>query len=130
MSFPADIAAANAGIDPGDFNLNRVCIRPMPSLATRLLGSNVAAITIGDSILVSEDLFQAVIDGDMTTLLRHELVHVAQWRDERALPFLWHYLGDYARNRLIGLDHAMAYRAIGHEAFAYQVSESFVESAT
>lgn len=123
MSFSAAVAADNAGIDVGDLDLHRVCIRPIPQLLARLLGTNVAAITIGDSILVTKNELQDVIDGNNPVLLRHELVHVEQWRRERAFPFLTRYVADYLRNRLLGLDHDMAYRAIGHEAEAYHESE-------
>jgi hypothetical protein len=45
-------------------------------------------------------------------LLRHELVHVRQWRDLGVLGFLRDYLGGYARWRLRGYPHWAAYRRI------------------
>jgi hypothetical protein len=48
---------------------------------------------------------------------------VGQWRREGRVGFLVSYLGDYLRNRLIGLNHDVAYRAIGFEAAAYDASE-------
>jgi hypothetical protein len=40
------------------------------------------------------------------------------------------YFRDYFRNRLIGLDHETAYRAIGFEAAAYDISERTNRSPT
>ena len=48
-------------------------------------------------------------------LLAHELVHVRQWRELGAVPFLWRYLRAYVRGRLHGLPHRDAYNAIPFE---------------
>jgi hypothetical protein len=48
-------------------------------------------------------------------LLRHELEHVRQWREQGVLEFLRRYLGAYVRWRLRGLPHWAAYRRIPHE---------------
>lgn len=48
-------------------------------------------------------------------LLRHELEHVRQWREQGVLGFLRRYLGAYLRQRLRGLPHWAAYRRIPHE---------------
>ena len=45
-------------------------------------------------------------------LLRHELVHVGQWRRLGVPGFLAQYLGAYARWRLRGYPHWAAYRRI------------------
>jgi hypothetical protein len=51
-------------------------------------------------------------------LLRHELVHVRQWRELGAIRFLVRYLGDYLRWRLRGYGHWAAYRRIPLEVEA------------
>jgi hypothetical protein len=48
-------------------------------------------------------------------LLRHELEHVRQWREQGVLGFLSRYLGAYLRWRLRGYPHRAAYRRIPHE---------------
>ncbi|MDD9371980.1 MAG: DUF4157 domain-containing protein [Acidimicrobiales bacterium] len=48
-------------------------------------------------------------------LLRHELEHVRQWREQGVFGFLHRYLGAYLRQRLRGLSHWAAYRRIPHE---------------
>jgi Domain of unknown function (DUF4157) len=48
-------------------------------------------------------------------LLRHELEHVRQWREQGVLGFLRRYLGAYARWRLQGYPHWGAYRRVPHE---------------
>jgi hypothetical protein len=111
------------GLDTGDLELSGVSIRVMPSWMSRMLGGGVAAMTLFDTIFVSSDRYEQVIGGEMPTLLLHELAHVGQWRREGRLAFLLQYVSDYLRNRLIGLDHDTAYRAIRFEAAAYDISE-------
>lgn len=48
-------------------------------------------------------------------LLRHELVHVRQWKRYGVLGFLVRYVGDYLRHRLRGRNHWAAYRRIRFE---------------
>lgn len=45
-------------------------------------------------------------------LLRHELVHVEQWRRYGVVGFLWRYVGAYVRWRLRSHAHRAAYRRI------------------
>lgn len=123
MNTPAADVVKRAGLDVGDLDIADVTIHEMPRWMNRVLGSGVGAITLSDRIFVAPDAYGAVIGGERPTLLLHELVHVSQWRREGKLGFLARYATDYLRNRLIGLDHKVAYRAIGHEAAAYDVSE-------
>ena len=51
-------------------------------------------------------------------LIAHELVHVQQWRERRAVPFLVRYFGEYLRLRLAGERHWAAYSAISFEVEA------------
>ena len=51
-------------------------------------------------------------------LLRHELVHVRQWRELGTTRFLVRYLGAYLRWRLRGYGHWAAYRRIPLEVEA------------
>lgn len=123
MSASAADVARNAGLDTGDLDLSDVSVRLMQGWMTRLLGPGVAAITLSNTIHVTPERYEAVVRGEEPALLQHELVHVAQWRREGIPGFLMQYLKDYFRNRLIGLDHDIAYRAIGFEAAAYDLSE-------
>ena len=123
MSVPASVAMRRAGLDIGDLDISNVTIRPMPGWMARVLGSGVAAITLGNTILVAGHRFDDVVGGERPELLRHELVHVGQWRREGRIGFLSTYFSDYVRNRLIGLSHRVAYRAIGFEAAAFDTSE-------
>lgn len=52
-------------------------------------------------------------------LLRHELVHVRQFRDRGVVGFLVRYVGSYVRWRLRGYPHLGAYRRIPAEIEAY-----------
>ena len=123
MSTSAAGAVERAGLDVGDLDISHVALHEMPWWMTRVLGSGVRAITLSDNIFVAPDFYEAVVGGQKPTLLLHELVHVGQWRREGKVVFLARYVSDYARNRLIGLNHKVAYRAIGHEAAAYDASE-------
>jgi hypothetical protein len=71
-----------------------------------------SAITLGPLVSMRR---RAVGSG---RLLRHELVHVEQWRHFGVFGFLRRYLRDYARWRLRGYGHWGAYRRIGFEAEA------------
>jgi hypothetical protein len=71
-----------------------------------------AAITIGNVVSVRR---RAAGDA---RLLRHELVHVAQWRRLGLVGFGRRYLGAYARWRLRGYPHRGAYRRIPLEVEA------------
>ena len=55
---------------------------------------------------------------DDDRLLRHELVHVRQWRRLGVGGFLRRYVGAYVRQRLRGYGHWAAYRRIPLEVEA------------
>lgn len=87
-----------------------------------LLPRNVAAITLGRRIWIARELPPA----ELEMLLRHELVHVRQMERLGVFVFVLRYLGEYARNRLRGMSHDAAYRAISFEAEAF-ASERAIE---
>jgi hypothetical protein len=90
---------------------------PLPRLARLLLPRNVVAITLGHRIWIARELPPA----EMEVLLRHEMMHVRQMEQLGVPRFLWHYVGEYVRNRLRGMDHDAAYRAISFEREAFAV---------
>lgn len=59
-------------------------------------------------------------------LLRHELEHVRQWREQGVLGFLVRYLGAYVRWRLRGYPHWAAYRRIPQEIEAEWIARRAV----
>lgn len=65
-----------------------------------------AAITLGPLVIVRRGL------GASERLLRHERVHVGQWRRLGVVGFLRRYVGAYLRHRLGGRSHWGAYRRI------------------
>lgn len=71
-----------------------------------------AATTLGPVIFMREDRV-----GD-PRLLRHELEHVRQWREQGVVGFSRRYLGAYLRWRLRGYPHWGAYRRVPHEVEA------------
>lgn len=66
-------------------------------------------ITLGHVISVRADAASSPY------LLRHELVHVRQWKRYGVLGFSIRYVGDYLRHRLRGRGHQAAYRRIRFE---------------
>jgi hypothetical protein len=70
------------------------------------------AITIGRVVSIR----RAASDDER--LLRHESVHVRQWRRLGLVGFLRRYLGSYLRWRLRGYGHMAAYRRIPLEVEA------------
>ncbi|HEY3144219.1 MAG TPA: DUF4157 domain-containing protein [Acidimicrobiales bacterium] len=59
-------------------------------------------------------------------LLRHELEHVRQWRENGVPGFLRRYLGPYFRWRLRGYPHWAAYRRIPFEIEAEWIARRSV----
>ena len=88
---------------------------PIPRFVRPFLPRNLLAITLGRRIWIARELPPA----QMNVLLRHEMVHVAQMERLGVVVFLARYLGEYARNRLRGMGHDAAYRAISFEAEAF-----------
>jgi hypothetical protein len=71
-----------------------------------------SAITLGPVISIRRRA------ADDQRLLRHELVHVRQWRRLGLVGFLVRYLGAYARWRWHGYSHRAAYRRVPLEVEA------------
>jgi hypothetical protein len=71
-----------------------------------------SATTLGPVILVRESA------AGNARLMRHERVHVRQWRELGYIGFLRQYLGAYFRWRLRGYPHWGAYRRIPLEVEA------------
>lgn len=71
-----------------------------------------AAITLGRLVIVRRDA------AEDERLMRHELVHVRQWRELGVFRFLVQYLGAYFRGRWDGYGHQEAYRRIPLEVQA------------
>lgn len=86
----------------------------------RLVGGLVPpgadAITFGRLIVVRRRA------AGSARLLRHELVHVRQWRRLGVVGFLRRYLGAYLRWRVRGYPHWGAYRRIPLEVEAEWVA--------
>jgi hypothetical protein len=68
-----------------------------------------AAITLGSVVIVRKRA------ADNARLLRHEVVHVRQWRHFGVVGFLARYLGAYLRRRADLYPHWAAYRRIPFE---------------
>jgi hypothetical protein len=81
-------------------------------LVVPVLTPGVRAMTLGRWVLLRRGHERDI------GLLAHELVHVQQWRETGAVPFLVRYVGEYLRNRARGMRHWAAYAAISFEADA------------
>jgi hypothetical protein len=73
------------------------------------ISPGIAGLTLGRFVFVRRE---RVND---TTLLRHELVHVQQWRELGMARFLFRYLRSYVTARRAGHSHWDAYEAIPFE---------------
>ena len=78
---------------------------------------NVVAITLGRRIYFAGE-------GSGEAILRHELVHVRQAEELGLARFLWRYAAEYIRNRLRGMAHDDAYRAISFEVEAFTAEDN------
>ena len=106
MTAPPTTIGRSTGTEPGrSTKRTRVWVGgPVPPGAD--------AITLGSLIIVRRRA------ADSEQLLRHERVHVHQWREFGWFGFLRRYLGAYARWRLRGYGHWAAYRRIPFEVEA------------
>lgn len=76
------------------------------------------AITLGPVVSVRRRAASSV------RLLRHEAVHVRQWRELGVVGFLLSYVGAYLRWRLRGYGHWAAYRRIPLEVEAEWIART------
>lgn len=113
---PGDVPTWLRPIPPGEWarldhvpprDLDRARVVVVPTLIP-----GIAAITLDRVILVRRG---HEADRD---LLRHELVHVRQWRELGIVRFAWRYLGEYVAARRRGADHHTAYADISFEVEA------------
>jgi hypothetical protein len=72
-------------------------------------------LTLGSLVIVRTD---AAFSESFAELLRHERVHVRQFREHGAVGFVVRYVGSYLKSRLRGYGHWAAYRKIPFEAEA------------
>lgn len=79
-------------------------------------------ITLGSLIIARRDC-------DTPYLIRHELVHVRQWRRYGVFGFLCRYLGAYALGRLRRRGHTGAYLRIPLEVEAAWVARRSLATA-
>jgi hypothetical protein len=75
-------------------------------VVSNLVAPGAAATTLGRFVFVRPGSV------DSPRLMRHELVHVRQWRELGICRFLWRYLSAYLRWRLRRYPHWAAYRRI------------------
>ncbi len=127
MITPGAVVVSRAAIEVPDVPLDGVTFRPMPPVLERLIGKRASAITIRSTVFVRSDVIDAVVAGSRPELAAHELVHVRQWRQQGSVRFLWRYVSDYLRLRILGLGHDDAYRRIGAEWAAYAEAANIVQ---
>lgn len=84
----------------------RVRIHAVPALPGRYVG-----ITLGRHVYLATD----VSDQGDSALLAHELVHVRQWSEQGAVPFLSGYLGSFLTSLANTRSWNRSYRAIPAE---------------
>ncbi len=85
---------------------------------SRLVAPGAAATTLGRFVFIRPDALGSA------RLVRHELVHVRQWRQLGVVGFLRRYLGAYLRWRARGYPHWAAYRRIPQEIEADWISRA------
>jgi hypothetical protein len=111
------LAAARAanGLAADNPAYEGVTIAVAPDWMRSLWIGPVNAMALPRTIYVTDELFDRIITGNARSLLAHESVHIEQWKRHGRFGFLGPYLADYVRNRLRGLPHTAAYRAIRFE---------------
>ena len=72
-----------------------------------------------NAITLNKTIYYAMPAREVTgRLRRHEGEHIKQYEREGFICFLWHYVKEYIKNRLDGLDHYDAYYNISYEVKA------------
>ncbi len=111
------------GIDTVDPSFEGVDIRTVPSWLKAVWPKGIRAMSLPTRIHVNAETLARIIAGEAEELLRHEAVHIEQWRREGRVRFLAKYLSSYVKGRAAGLPHAVAYRAIPFEREASSRTE-------
>jgi hypothetical protein len=84
-------------------------------------------ITLGSLIIVRAETFGS---DSFNELLRHERVHVEQFRCDGTLRFVRKYLWSYVVSRCRGYDHHSAYRRIPYEIEARWYARWLLDEST
>src|SRR6476469_428874 len=93
----------------------RAKLRPIPRWLRPFLARGVIAITLGRRIYVAA----TVAEDELESLVRHEIVHVAQIGRLGLIRFYWRYIKEDITLRRRGLPPAEAYRRISFEVEAF-----------
>ena len=111
------------GIDTFDPGFEGVGISTAPWWLKAVWPKGIRAMSLPRRIYVNAETLADIVAGEAEELLRHEAVHIEQWRREGRVGFLAKYLSSYVKGRAAGLPHAVAYRAIPFEREASSRSE-------
>lgn len=111
------------GIDAPDPAFDSVAVTAAPGWLRKVWPKGVKAMALPRRIYVSAEALARIAAGEAGELIRHEAVHVDQWRREGWIGFLAKYLAAYLKGRAAGLPHSVAYRAIPFEREASSTSE-------
>lgn len=104
---------------------DEVTVRFLPFPRRRMWPTSVAAMTMPWAIYIRPEVL-AADEFVVRRLIVHELVHARQWKTLGVSRFLSRYLTEYLRNRLAGMSHPQAYRAISLEVEAYAIADQLV----
>lgn len=104
----------------------RVWVHRAPRWFRALWGRRITAVALPWGIYVHPDRLRAPLS-ELGPLMVHELAHIEQWRRLGPVRWLRAYLGDYLRLRRSGERHHAAYRGIGLEVEARDVSRRLTD---
>lgn len=116
-------ALRDNGIDVADTAYDDVAVKSAPSLLKKVWPKGIKAMALPRRIYVNAETLAKIVAGEAEELLRHEAVHVDQWRREGRVGFLAKYVAAYLKGRASGLPHSVAYRAIPFEREASSRTE-------
>ncbi len=91
---------------------------------TFLAGKNIIGVAFWPFVFIKTE-YKGV-----KSLLQHESIHAKQQLECLLLPFFLLYIGFYLYNRMKGMDHEKAYRAIPFEKEAYhhELTKKYLEN--
>lgn len=111
------------GIDNVRALYDGVDIKAAPSWLQRVWPTGVKAMALPQRIFVNAQTMAKIVAGEAEELLRHEAVHIDQWKRHGRVGFLARYFADYVKGRAGGLSHSAAYRSIPFELEASSRNE-------
>lgn len=95
----------------------------VPNICSKISGMNITAVTLFFWIFIRPEY------ADNSVIIRHEKIHVEQYKETLLLGFFLFYFYDFVKNMIKERSWSVSYRNIRleKEAYQYQNSEGYIK---